>query len=1537
MNRKVVFVLCFVAGLLPIQAQVTGFSIVKPNGAPGSFLTLPGSQRRIALRCASGCSTAGVATWTVAAATGGASATLNPSPSGNYVDVTVGPTAGSCPVTGANPNFNISPTAIVTLQAKSLDDPTQFDTVDVAVCSPAVEAYTIPFYRVLFSGQREDVQGVVWGSPDTTGTWQIISQPSGGDGVLDDTTNSDTVFHATVQGLYKVQWNSSADSTKTAYSTFYVTGNPQTRVSTPNGTEPIDCTADPNTTGGVLDVGPTQTYTNLEAISQNMMVPGVTIRLHNEDTTGQNPTTYHEWIQIGTRAAHDNPVRLCGVPDAAGNLPVMDGTNATGRSDVLSPNFVSGAAAVYVYNKNYDPYPGYTGPQYIVVEGIAFRNYSPTNAYYPAGTSSGATTTYVHNAAGFRFQVCRDCELNGSESSFNGNGVFAEGNDANAWGGISERLLFEGNNVHDNGVTGDSHEHNWYLQAWYQVVQFNQIPTYNTRALGSQYKDRGISWFRYNYVGTGAARVLDLVEDQDAPHYMDPAFYLLNLLPAEPKDQYTGDQLAAAQEAWHHSEFVYGNIFAEATGGSVHFAADSNGGSLMRTGNLEFYNNTVNAVAKNVYRYSWFDTGDHGNNFPHWDWPVINVANVVAGGWTNSLLPFFSWNSQRDTYMNFGRVLLPSSWGTNAQSCINNATGLCDPTGWPYTSNTDLYFDGNAFHATGTANFITGATTPWNAGTYQLTIPLSGLPLTGAQAALPVRFQYVPAQGYAAPRSTVVTSTVGGTIGATDSVNGGGISVLSAQTITFPAIPDQTAGLSSVALNATASSGLPVSYAVVSGPATVSGNTVSLTGATGTVIIQAGQGGDATYAPAPTVSQSFNVALATGNTPQTITFPAIAPQAVGNAPIALAATASSGLPVSYTVLSGPGQVSGNILTVGEKGTVTIQANQTGDATYSPAPPVTQSFTVGGTAASLTAQTITFPPIAAQAFGSPSFTLNASASSGLAVSYVVLSGPAAVSGNAVTLTGAGSVTIQANQAGSSTYAAAPAVSQSFSVSQASQTITFPAISSQTTGNALTLNATASSGLAIAYAVVSGPATVSGNTVTFTGSAGTVVIQASQPGNANYTAAPAVSQSFSVTVGATHNAQTIMFPAIPLQTITSPAFTLNATASSGLAVTYTVVSGPANVSGSTVSLTGVAGTVVIQANQAGNGTYSAAPAARQSFTVSLLPQTITFPAIAGHTVGSAAFTLAATASSKLTVTYSVVSGPATVSGSTVTLTGSAGTVVIKASQAGNATYTAATAVSQSFVVAAASQTITFPTIAAHAVGNPAFALGATASSKLLVTYSVTSGPATVSGNMLTLTGTAGTVTVKASQAGNAGYAAAPALSQSFKVAMGTQTITFSAIAKQTLGNAPVTLNATASSKLPVSYAVVSGPGRLNGNVLTLTGLPGTIVVKATQAGNAGYTAAGAVSQSITVVVSGHTAQTITFPVIPTHQVGDNPFSLGATASSGLTVTYAIVSGPATLMRNVVHINGPGKVTVQATQVGNTTYAAAVPVTRIFTVLP
>src|SRR5262249_40951951 len=79
------------------------------------------------------------------------------------------------------------------------------------------------------------------------------------------------------------------------------------------------------------------------------------------------------------------------------------------------------------------------------------------------------------------------------------------------------------------------------------------------------------------------------------------------------------------------------------------------------------------------------------------------------------------------------------------------------------------------------------------------------------------------------------------------------------QTITFGALPNKTYGDASFTLSATASSGLPVSFSILSGPATISGSQVTITGA-GSITVRASQSGDANWNAAPNVNQSFSVA-----------------------------------------------------------------------------------------------------------------------------------------------------------------------------------------------------------------------------------------------------------------------------------------------------------------------------------------------------------------------------------------------------------------------------------------------------------------------------------------------------------------------------------------------------------------------------------------------------------------------------------------------------------------------------------------------------
>jgi hypothetical protein len=173
----------------------------------------------------------------------------------------------------------------------------------------------------------------------------------------------------------------------------------------------------------------------------------------------------------------------------------------------------------------------------------------------------------------------------------------------------------------------------------------------------------------------------------------------------------------------------------------------------------------------------------------------------------------------------------------------------------------------------------------------------------------------------------------------------------------------------------------------------------------------------------------------TGLAAQTIAFAAPADRALNSGSFVAAATASSGLAVSFTssALAVCSVTTGGSVTLVAVGTCTLNANQAGNASFAPAPTVTRSFAV---TAAAQAQTIGFGPLAGRALDSGAFGVSAVASSGLAVSFSSLSpSVCAVSGNTVTLLAVGSCTVAADQAGNASFAAAPQVQQTFAVTAA----------------------------------------------------------------------------------------------------------------------------------------------------------------------------------------------------------------------------------------------------------------------------------------------------------------------------------------------------------------------------------------------------------------------------------------------------------------------------------------------------------------------
>jgi sugar lactone lactonase YvrE len=246
--------------------------------------------------------------------------------------------------------------------------------------------------------------------------------------------------------------------------------------------------------------------------------------------------------------------------------------------------------------------------------------------------------------------------------------------------------------------------------------------------------------------------------------------------------------------------------------------------------------------------------------------------------------------------------------------------------------------------------------------------------------------------------------------------------------------------------------------------------------AVGSYTITAAQG---TLAAANYTFSFTNGTLTIGKATSSLTGPALSAQPVqvaynqtGSIPVTVAGqysgtgiTTPTGT-ISYTIGTGSAQtaaISNGTATVSipstqASGLYTVAVTYAGDANYSAATALSFQVQVGPQA-----QSITFNPLAPVTYGVAPIALSGTATSGLAVTFTVKSGPATLSGNMLTVTGAGSVVIAADQAGNTLWQAAAEVTQTLTVGKAAPAAIGLASSSNPVlvQNAVTLTATVSS--------------------------------------------------------------------------------------------------------------------------------------------------------------------------------------------------------------------------------------------------------------------------------------------------------------------------------------------------------------------------------------------------------------------------------------------------------------------------------------------
>jgi len=300
-------------------------------------------------------------------------------------------------------------------------------------------------------------------------------------------------------------------------------------------------------------IGPGQTYSRLGDVAFHDLSAGDTVYIHYR----QEP--YREKIRISGQGTQENPIRVIGVPDSNGALPIIDGADATTHpEDIYSWEPLNSAGVVTVFRGPSQSW-GYR-VKWLEIENLEIRGArtEPEQVYFSDAT--GDRKPWLEGAAGLYMlgadQVTiRNCEIHG-----NANGVFFKTNSPED---AVSNILFEGNRIYGNAEyqkLGDKWRfatHNVYGEGQYITYEGNYFgPVWEDRP-GANLKDRSAGLVVKNNWIEGGVRLLDIVEAQDS---------------------FTTITANSDYEAAYRRTDIAGNILVSGPGDSitaVHYGGDS--------------------------------------------------------------------------------------------------------------------------------------------------------------------------------------------------------------------------------------------------------------------------------------------------------------------------------------------------------------------------------------------------------------------------------------------------------------------------------------------------------------------------------------------------------------------------------------------------------------------------------------------------------------------------------------------------------------------------------------------------------------------------------------------------------------------------------------------------------------------------------------------------------------------------------------------------------------------------------------------------
>jgi len=404
-------------------------------------------------------------------------------------------------------------------------------------------------------------------------------------------------------------------------------------------------------------VWPGKTYTTISNVPWESLSAGDTVLIY------YNATPYKEKFVIGASGTESNPIVIRGVPSASGQLPIIEGIDATTRQQL---NFWSEQRGIIKIGGTSVPADN---ASWIVIENLEIRS---ARTGYSFTDEAGVLTNYVNNSAGIFIEkgdhiTIRNCNVHDC-----GNGIFSAHESSN--------IVIEHCDIYDNGIEGSIYEHNTYTESLGIIYQFNRFGPLRSGCPGNNLKDRSAGTvIRYNWIESGN-RQLDLVESE---------FSDFNSI------------------ASYRQTFVYNNVLIEPDGAGnsqiCHYGGDNGTTSQYRKGTLFFYFNTVVSSRSGNTTLLRLSTNDETADVRN------NVIYVTASG---SSLGIVDQTGTANLYNNWLKTgWVESHSGTSAD--VNSISGNIGGTSPGFTNLTSQDYSpaaGSALiNAAGGLNSVTTA------------------------------------------------------------------------------------------------------------------------------------------------------------------------------------------------------------------------------------------------------------------------------------------------------------------------------------------------------------------------------------------------------------------------------------------------------------------------------------------------------------------------------------------------------------------------------------------------------------------------------------------------------------------------------------------------------------------------------------------------------------------------------------------------------------------------------------------------------------